>query len=167
MTGQAKISSVCYQSECSNQSLAEAVVWTTKITGCGVMHLAWIYRASLVAQLVKNPPAMQETWVRSLGWEDPLGKGKDHPLQYSLLENSMDYIVHGIAKSRTQLSGFHFHFQIYYVVLGKSCNYSQLYFPHFKCRCRVFVRGTIKCKGISTKIAMSSTVNQTDYYPLW
>ena len=30
---------------------------------------------SLVAQLVKNPPAMQETWVRSLGWEDPLGKG--------------------------------------------------------------------------------------------
>ena len=29
-----------------------------------------------VAQLVKNPPAMQETWVRSLGWEDPLEKGK-------------------------------------------------------------------------------------------
>ena len=32
--------------------------------------------ASLVAQTVKNPPAMQETWVRSLGWEDPLEKGK-------------------------------------------------------------------------------------------
>ena len=32
--------------------------------------------ASLVAQLVKNPPAMRETWVRSLGWEDPLEKGK-------------------------------------------------------------------------------------------
>ena len=32
--------------------------------------------ASLVAQLVKNPPAIQETWVRSLGWEDPLEKGK-------------------------------------------------------------------------------------------
>ena len=32
--------------------------------------------ASLVAQLVKNPPAMQETWVRSLSWEDPLEKGK-------------------------------------------------------------------------------------------
>ena len=31
---------------------------------------------SLVAQLVKNPPAMRETWVRSLGWEDPLVKGK-------------------------------------------------------------------------------------------
>ena len=32
--------------------------------------------ASLVAQLVKDPPAMQETWVPSLGWEDPLEKGK-------------------------------------------------------------------------------------------
>ena len=30
----------------------------------------------LLAQLVKNPPAMQETWVRSLDWEDPLEKGK-------------------------------------------------------------------------------------------
>ena len=32
--------------------------------------------ASLVAQLVKKPPAMQETWVPSLGWEDPLKEGK-------------------------------------------------------------------------------------------
>ena len=32
--------------------------------------------ASLVAQLVKNLPAMRETWVHSLGWEDPLEKGK-------------------------------------------------------------------------------------------
>ena len=31
--------------------------------------------ASLVTQLVKNPPAMWETWVQSLGWEDPLEKG--------------------------------------------------------------------------------------------
>ena len=34
-----------------------------------------ILRASLVAQLVKNMPAMRETWVRFLGWEDPLEKG--------------------------------------------------------------------------------------------
>ena len=33
------------------------------------------YWASLVSQMVKNPPAMQETWVLSLGWEDPLGEG--------------------------------------------------------------------------------------------
>ena len=32
--------------------------------------------ASLVAQLVKNPPAKQETWVQSLGWKDSLEKGK-------------------------------------------------------------------------------------------
>ena len=32
--------------------------------------------ASLVAQLVKNLPAIQETWVQSLGWEDPMKKGK-------------------------------------------------------------------------------------------
>ena len=32
--------------------------------------------ASLGAQLVKNLPAMRETWVQSLGWEDPLEKGK-------------------------------------------------------------------------------------------
>ena len=35
------------------------------------------------------------------------GEGKGYPLQYSGLENSMDYIVHGVAKSRTQLSDFH------------------------------------------------------------
>ena len=34
---------------------------------------SWV---SLVAQLVKNPPAMWETWVQSLGWEDALEKGK-------------------------------------------------------------------------------------------
>ena len=32
--------------------------------------------ASPVAQLVKNPPATRETWIRSLGWDDPLEKGK-------------------------------------------------------------------------------------------
>ena len=40
--------------------------------GCPLQY-PW---ASLVAQLVKNPPAMRETWVGSLGWEDPLEKGK-------------------------------------------------------------------------------------------
>ena len=38
------------------------------------------------------------------------GEGKGYPLQYSDLENSMDYIVHGVPKSWTQLSDFHFHF---------------------------------------------------------
>ena len=35
-----------------------------------------ILLASLIAQMVKNLPAMQETWVQSLGWEDPMEKGK-------------------------------------------------------------------------------------------
>ena len=38
------------------------------------------------------------------------GEGKGYPLQYSVLENSVDSIVHGVAKSRTLLSNFHFHF---------------------------------------------------------
>ena len=40
------------------------------------------------------------------------GEGKGYPLQYSGLENSMDCVVHGVAKSRTRLSDFHFHFEI-------------------------------------------------------
>ena len=39
---------------------------------------------------VKNLPAMQRTWVQSLGWKDPLEKGMETPLQYSCLENSVD-----------------------------------------------------------------------------
>ena len=68
--------------------------------------------ASLVAQLVKNLPAMKETWVRSLSWEDPLEKGK-HLLQYSGMGNSMDCKVHGVAKSRTRLSDFRFPYYLY------------------------------------------------------
>ena len=59
-----------------------------------------------MAQLVKNPPAMRETWVRTLGWEDPLAKGTGYPLQYSGLENSMDYVVNGVTQSQTRLSDF-------------------------------------------------------------
>ena len=46
------------------------------ILKCFKMVSAFLLLASLVAQLVKNPPAMWETWVPSLGWEDPLEKGK-------------------------------------------------------------------------------------------
>ena len=59
--------------------------------------------------MVKNLPAMQETWVRSLGWDDSPGEGNGNTLQYSCLENSVDRgawgaTVHGIAKSQTGLS---------------------------------------------------------------
>ena len=59
-----------------------------------------------MAQLVKNPHAMWETWVRSLSWEDSPGEENGYPLQYSSLENSMDRIVHGVAKGQTRLSNF-------------------------------------------------------------
>ena len=105
-----------------------------------------LYQASLRAQLVKNPPAVQETpfdsWVKKIHWRrarlptpvflgfsggsvgkestcnvgdmDSIpglgrfpGEGKGCPLQYSGLENSVDYTVHGAAKSLTRLSKFH------------------------------------------------------------
>ena len=40
------------------------------------------------------------------------GEGKGYPRQYSGLENSMDCIVHGVEKSQTQLSNFHFHYSL-------------------------------------------------------
>ena len=43
-----------------------------------------------MAQTVKNPPAMPETWIWSRGWEDNAGKGNGYPLLYSCLENPMD-----------------------------------------------------------------------------
>ena len=48
--------------------------------------------ASLVAQLIQNPPAMWETWVQSLGWEDPLEKGK-------ATHSSILAWIHTVAKS--------------------------------------------------------------------
>ena len=49
--------------------------------------------ASLIAQLVKNLPAMQETLVQFLGWEDPLEKGTGYPLQYCGLENFEHHFI--------------------------------------------------------------------------
>ena len=65
------------------------------------------FRDSLIAQLVKNLPAMQETLVRVPGLGRSSGEGIGYPPQYSDIENSMDCIVHGVAKSQTRLSNFH------------------------------------------------------------
>ena len=70
--------------------------------GCPLQY-SW---ASLVAQLVKNPPAMHEIWVLSLGWEDPLEK--DKATHSSILAWRIPWTVHGVAKSWTPLSDFHF-----------------------------------------------------------
>ena len=66
------------------------------------------FGGSLVVQMVKNLPAMQETWVQSESGRSP-GEGNDYLLQYSCLENSTDQgawraTVHDVAKSWTRLS---------------------------------------------------------------
>ena len=63
----------------------------------------------MVAQTVKNLPAMWEIQAQSLGWERLPGEGKGYSLQYSCLENSMEReawwaTVHRVTKSQTQLS---------------------------------------------------------------
>ena len=61
-----------------NDDTTEQKLWPTAetvLTGKFIALAAFI-RASLIAQLINNPPAMWETWVLSLGGEDPLGKGK-------------------------------------------------------------------------------------------
>ena len=67
-------------------------------------HLLGYNIASLVAQLVKNLPAMQETWVRSLGWENPPEKGQ--ATHSSILAWRIPWPWRH--KSQTQLSDFPF-----------------------------------------------------------
>ena len=84
--------------------------------------------ASLVAQVVKNPPAMWDTWVWFLDWEGPLRRER-HPLQYFGLENS----VHGVAKSRTWLSHFHF--------TSLVCAWNQIsYSTYFSCSTQLWTQ---------------------------
>ena len=68
--------------------------------------------ASLVAQMVKNPLAMQKTWIQSLGWEDPLEGGMATHSSILAWRISMDrgawrVTVHHVAKSQTWLSDTH------------------------------------------------------------
>ena len=59
--------------ECAASWLQVLLLQVSEDVSDRILNLVW---ASLITQLVKNPPAMQETRVRSLGWEDPLEKGK-------------------------------------------------------------------------------------------
>ena len=75
--------------ECEREGCATSTVYRNLRDATWCVHRASISQkgllllpdsrdvgALLIAQLVKNPPAVQETWVQSLGWEDPLEKGK-------------------------------------------------------------------------------------------
>ena len=82
-------SSVGKESACNAGDLG-LIPGLGRSSGEGIGYSLQYSWASLVAQLVKNPPAMWETWLRSLG-RSP-GEGKGYLLQYSGLENSTDYI---------------------------------------------------------------------------
>ena len=70
--------------------------------------------ASLGAQLVKNPPAVREAWVPSLGWEDPLEKGK--ATHSSILAWRIPWTIQSMrSQSQTGLSDFHIHFPLFRV----------------------------------------------------
>ena len=99
-------SSVGKESTCNVGSPGSVPGWG-RSPGEGIGYPLQYPWTSLVAQLVKNLPAMQETWVWSLGLGRSPGEGKGYPLQYSGLDNSMDY-TYGAAMSWTQLSDFHF-----------------------------------------------------------
>ena len=72
--------------------------WATELNWCYI-------RASLVAQTMNNPPAMRETWVWSLGWEDPLKEGMTTHSSILAWRIPMDRgawwdTVHGVEKSQ-------------------------------------------------------------------
>ena len=76
-----------------------------------LLYVSKSYWAFLIVQLVKNLPAVWEAWVQSLGWEDALEKGK--ATHSSILAWRIPWTtVHGVAKSRTRLSNFHFDFSL-------------------------------------------------------
>ena len=88
-------------------------------------------RSSPGDSVVKNLPAMPETWVRSLGREDPLEKGRTAHSSILAQGNPMDRgawraMVHGITKSWTCLSDYHLHFLFTGALRGSSSSTYQL-----------------------------------------
>ena len=92
-------SSVGKQSAC-NAGDPDSIPGLGRPSGEGIGYPLQYFWASLVAQLVKNPPAIWKTWVQSLGWENPLKKGK--ATHTSILAWRIPWtIVHGVTKSWT------------------------------------------------------------------
>ena len=75
---------------------AHVCVLELVVQSFGHFHMLW---ASLVAQMVKNLPAVEETWVLSLSWEDPLEKGMT--THSSILAWRIPWTDHGVADSGT------------------------------------------------------------------
>ena len=80
--------------------------------GEGISYPLQYSCASLVAQMIKNLPAMQETWVLSLGWEDPLEKGKT--THSSVLAWRIPGTIQSMeSQSRTRLNDLHIFLAIF------------------------------------------------------
>ena len=100
-------SSVGKESAC-NAGDPGSIPGSGRSPGKGKGYLLQYSWASLVAQLVKNLPTIQETWVRSLGWEDPPERER-LPTPVFWPGEFHGLYIHGVAKSWTRLSDFHFH----------------------------------------------------------
>ena len=83
--------------------------WTGVSCIVGGFFTNWTIRGSPCGSAGKESACNAGDLGLILGLGRTPGEGKDYPLQYSGLENSMDCIVHGVTKSRTQLSDFHLH----------------------------------------------------------
>ena len=102
------------------------VLWYSVVLICislitSIMEHLCMFKASLIAQLVKNLPAMWETPVQFLGWEDPLEKGQ--ATHFSILAWRIPWTVHGIAKSQTQLSGFQIFICLFAICISSLMTY--------------------------------------------
>jgi len=96
-------SSVGKESAC-NEGDPGSIPGSRRFTGEGIGYPLQYSWASLVAQLVKNLPATQKTWVQSMGWKGPLEKEK--ATHSSILPWRIPWRV---TKSQTRLGDFHFH----------------------------------------------------------
>ena len=99
-------SSVGKESTC-NAGDPSMIPRSGRSTGEGIGYPLQYSQASLVTQLVKNLTTRRETWLLSLGWEDPLEKGK--ATHSSVLAWRILWTVHVVTKSQTWLNDFHFH----------------------------------------------------------
>ena len=91
-------SSVGKESACNARD-PSSIPGLGRSAGKGIGYPLQYSWASVVAQRVKNPPAMREMWVQSLGWEDPLEKGKG--THSSILAWRIPWTVHGVTQSDT------------------------------------------------------------------
>ena len=98
-------SSFCKESACNERDLG-LIPGSGRITGEWIGYPFQYSWASLVTQLVKNLPEMRETWVWSLGWEDPWRRER---LPTPVFWSGEFHGLYGVTKSRTQRSEFHFH----------------------------------------------------------